>query len=165
MLDRRIAGSFAIEVLVAALVAAAVAVPLLTLLFQERDSEQRSRFEYLAILAARDEMYESRMAVACGAPPDKVAHPWRPLKGNVMERLKDAAPDLALDVSYHPDQARVATQAVMDAAGANPRLRSVTLDARWIDPTTGPPSPDKRERPSSLQLIFGVLVPPWVPSK
>ncbi|MBI4868900.1 MAG: hypothetical protein HY816_18325 [Candidatus Wallbacteria bacterium] len=150
--------------LVAALVAAAVAVPLLTLLFQERDTEQRSRFEYLAVLAARDEMYESRMAVACGAAADSIGHAWRPLTGNVMERLKDAAPDLSVPATYSADQRRVSTKLDLET-GANPRLRVGTLQARWVDPAAGQPSGDKKERPSSLQLVFGVLIPPWVPPK
>jgi hypothetical protein len=148
--------------LVAALVVAAVAIPLLTLLFQERDTEQRSRFEYLAILAARDEMYESRMALAAGALPDALAHDWKPLTGNVLERLAGAAPGLTIDASYSPEQARVATQLKLEPAGSS-RLRVATLDARWMDPQAAAGSEPGRERPSSLQLVFGLLPPPGSP--
>ena len=153
-------GSFAIEVLVAALVAAAVAIPMLTLLFQERDTEQRSRFEYLAVLAARDEMYESRMAVLAGGDYASLKHAWVPLTKGPLERLKDAAPGVTIDAKYHPDQARVATQLDIDGA-ATGRLRAVTIGARWSDPQTSAPVPGKKERPTSFQLISSVLLPPW----
>ena len=37
----------AVEVMVAVMVAATIGIPLLTLIFQERDTEQRSRFDQI----------------------------------------------------------------------------------------------------------------------
>lgn len=156
-------GSLAAEVAIGTLIVAAMAIPLLTLLFQERDTEQRSRLEYWAILAARDEVYESRMAVAAGAKPDTLSHDWRPLKDNVLERIKGAAPGVTVDANYHPDQARIATKLTVDQGPG--RLRTATLVARWVDPPTGggtAPSGAK-ERPTTFQLVFGLLLPPWTP--
>ncbi len=157
--NRDSSGSFAAEVLVATLVAAAVIVPLLTLLFQERDTEQRSRFEYAALLAARDEICECRMALAAGARPESLAHDWRPLTGNPFERLSDASPGLAVDVTYAAEQARVATRVTLEP-GAGGRLRLATVTARWLDPETQR-TPGGRERPTSLKLVFGLFAPGW----
>src|SRR5439155_4950594 len=80
-------GMSAVEILIAVMVAAAITIPVLTLVFQERDTEQRSRFEYLALLAARDEMYQARMLAGMGADLTRVTHGARPVKGNPLDGI------------------------------------------------------------------------------
>lgn len=162
-LDRKAA--IATEVLVAALVAAALSVPLLSLAFQERESVQVSRFQYAAVLAARDEMYAVRFAVAAGADPATLQHAWRPLEGDPFTPLAPMATDLGVDVSYPAEQGRIETQLSIEAApGAPPgselgrRLRLGTLIARWREPAAG----GVAERPAAVRVVFGVMSPPWV---
>jgi hypothetical protein len=139
----RTRGVSAVEVMVAVMVAAAIAIPCLTLLFQERDTEQRSRFEYEALLAARDAMYEARMLIGIGAQPASAARtPARPLTGNPL--------------------ARVTVEITIDGPSATvPRLRPAKVLARWLDPAVAS-SAGQAGRKSAVELHFGVLRPPWV---
>lgn len=153
-------GFSATEVMVAALVAAVLAIPTLGLLFQSRDAEQRSRFEYLALLAARDEMYQSRVLVALGRKPEEVAHGFRSLTGSALEQLAPVFAGTPEKIDYLSEQERVATSITFEAA--NPvarRLRVGTLVARWMDPAAvgGPGSKSRR---TQMELVFGVVAPP-----
>lgn len=157
-------GASAVEIMVAVMVAAAIAIPCLTLLFQERDTEQRSRYEYEALLAARDAMYEARMLIGIGAQPASAARtPARPLTGNPLATLGTALEGGTGDVpAYGPEQARVTVEVTIDAASASvPRLRPAKVVARWLDPGVAS-SPGQAGRKSAVELHFGVLRPPWV---
>lgn len=152
------AGFQAIEIAVATLIAAAVAIPVMTLLFQGRETEQLSRLRSLALLAAHDEMFECRMALAAGALPEGLAHDWRPLVGNVLERLAAAGPGVAIDAVYGPDQSRISTRLTLEPATPS-RIRLATLEVRWLDtgPDAGTAAADGR--PTSMQLVFGLMTP------
>lgn len=154
------AGFSAVEVMVAVMVAATIGIPLLTLLFQERDSEQRARFEYLAILAARDAAYEARALVACGVPPASVAHGFKALEGNPLDVLKDVFQDDRSSTTYSPEQKRVTLEVKIEApttAGSRAQLGTVTT--RWVDPELA----KLEKRRTTLEFSFGVLKPPGSP--
>jgi type II secretory pathway pseudopilin PulG len=152
-------GFSAVEVMVAVMVAAAVGIPLLTLLMQERDTEQRSRFEYLALIAARDEAYESRLMVACGEAAN-VKHGVTKLENSPLRRLatlfEGGAPNTC---DYGPDQLRVTLETALDDPPPGSRLQIGTVTARWVD--TELEKKDKRR--ASLTLQFGAMKPPGVP--
>ena len=155
-------GFSAVEVMVAVMVAATIGIPLLVLLFQERDSEQRSRFEYLAIVAARDAAYQARAVVACGQGVDKAKRDNKALEKNPLEELKEVflnknPPTLT---EYSADQKRVTVEVKFDPP-LNPTTRAQlgTVSARWVDPELA--KQDKRR--TSFELTFGVLRPPGAP--
>lgn len=138
------------EVIVAALVASLLSVPVLTLLFQERDTGKRSSLEYLAMTAARDEMYETRLLVTAGAALPGLQHDWLPLGGSTLQRLGAMGASLGSAFEYHPGQCRIETKLTFsDGAG---RLRRATLLARW--------QPDDATGRAVTRLVFGVLSPP-----
>lgn len=143
------------EVGIASLAIGLLAVPLLAWLMQARDSEMRARHEYLAILAAREEMYEARFLAGAGARLEDLAHGWQPLTGSLMARLAGVASEAAPPVRYHPEQRRVETRC--DLAAGSGRLRRATIAARWVHPDTGSKRP---ARPAEFTLVFGLLTPP-----
>lgn len=154
-------GTSAVEVMVAVMVVAAVGIPLMTLLFAERDTEQRSRYEYAALLATRDEMYQTRMLVAIGAVPESIAHDFRPLAGSPLDSLGPAFIGAKGGPVYNAEQARVATQLTINppAPGPTQRLQIANLAARWVDPQANATRPGGA-RKSSVDTVFGVLRPP-----
>lgn len=157
-------GASAVEIMVAVMVAAAIAIPCLTLLFQERDTEQRSRWEYEALLAARDAMYEARMLIGIGAqPPAAERKPAKKLTGNPLATLGTVLEGGTGDVpAYDAEQARITVEVSIDGPSATvPRLRPATVVARWLDPAVAS-SPGQAGRKSAVELHFGVLRPPWV---
>ena len=157
-------GAFsAVEVMVAVMVAATIGIPLLSLVFQERDTEQRSRFEYLALLAARDAAYQARALVACGQAPDSVKRdPPAALEKNPLLEVKALFPnnDPPALTEYSADQKRVTVQLLLDpAASATARTRVGTVTAAWVDPELAKQS----QRRTSLSLVFGLVRPPGGP--
>lgn len=149
-------GFSAVEVTIASAVAALLAVPLLALMWQERDTAQRARFEYLAVIAAREEMYEARLLAALGASPGEIAHEdWQPLEGDVLARLANATDGPRPLAAYRPDQSRIETR--LEIAHGSGRLRNATLQVRWSDPQSAAGS---QKRPSGFLLTFGLLLPP-----
>jgi hypothetical protein len=155
MTNRR-TGFSAAEVMVAVLVAGVLAIPTLGLMFQSRDAEQRSRYEYLAVLAARDEMYQSRVLAALGRTPDQIRHGFNPLTGSILETLFASPPPA---IAFHADQERV--EVALEFEAANPaakRLRVGKLRARWMSEavTSGP---NAKSRRTSMDLVFGVVLP------
>lgn len=139
----------------ASFAAALLSVPLLVLMFQERDTGQRSRFEYLALLAAREEMYDARFLAACGATPKPLLeHSWRPQRGGLLARLGPAAASVKSGLEYRPLQSRIETSLSLESGTG--RLRRATVLARWEDPDT------KRAgdtRPDTVRLVIGLLWP------
>ncbi len=154
---RTIEASLAVEVAVSTLIVAAFAIPLMSLLFQERETEQLSRYQYVALVAARDEMYQSRMAVAAGATADSIAHGFEELTGSPLGRIEPMAPGVTLPVTYHKEQSRIETQLVLEPDTGG-RIRLATVEARWIDPANQ--GNGSGGRPSSLKIVFGLLTPP-----
>lgn len=162
---RRAPGFSAVEVMVAVMVAATVGLPLITLLMQERDTEQRSRFEYLAILAARDEAYQARALVACGKP-DKVAHGMQPLTKppfsttafTALEPIFIGTPPAGV-AKYSPDQARISTAVTADLPTAANPVSVGVIKARWVDPDLAA----AQKRRTTLDLVFGMMKPPGNP--
>lgn len=152
---RHTRGAFsAVEVMVAVMVAASIGIPLLTLLFQERDSEQRSRFEYLAILGARDAAYTARALVACGQTPDSVKHGFTALEGNPLESVKAVFPGDRTCTTYAPEQKRVSIEVKIEPPlTPGSRAQMGTVGARWVDPEL---AKDAKRR-TSIELVFGVL--------
>ncbi len=161
----RTRGVSAVEIMIAVMVCAAITVPMLGLLFQERDTEQRSRFEYVALLAARDEMYQAKFLVGIGAQPASVAHAdARPLKGSPMQGIPGTVfTDPGGLPDYSADQERVKLVTEIDAAPADvPRLHAARTTAAWLDPELAK-IPSQQGRKTTVELQFGVLRPPWVP--
>lgn len=153
-------GFSAVEVMVAVMVAATIGIPLLTLLFQERDSEQRSRFEYLAILAARDAAYTARALVACGQTPNSAKQDFKALDGNPLESVKAVFPGDRTCTTYAPEQKRVSIEVKIDPPlNASSRVHLSTVNARWVDPEL---ARDTKRR-TSFELVFGVVKPPGAP--
>jgi type II secretory pathway pseudopilin PulG len=161
---RRKPGFSAVEVMVAVMVAATVGLPLLTLLMQERDTEQRSRFEYLAILAARDAAYTARALVACGAKQNEVMHGMEALTKNPpdkgpFDRLKPVFVGNTPDVKYGPDQSRISTEVKGDFPTPAAPVSVGVVSARWVDPDLAA----AQKRRTQLDLVFGMSKPPGVP--
>jgi prepilin-type N-terminal cleavage/methylation domain-containing protein len=154
-------GFSAVEVMVAVMVAASIGIPLLTLMFQERDSEQRSRFEYIALIAARDAAYEARTLVACGVKPEDVKLANAALDGNPLAAFVDKNKYVGNppDVKYPPEQKRIVRDLAIDTADAAARVFLGKVTARWLDAELA--KQDKRR--SSLELVFGVAKPPGAP--
>jgi len=152
-------GFSAVEVMVAVMVAATIGIPLLTLVFQERDTEQRSRFEYLALLAARDAAYQARALVACGQTPDSVKRDSAALTGNPLDELKAVWTDAPKLTEYSADQKRVTIEVKIDAAAAGTRMQVGTVNAGWVDPELA----KSEKRRTSLSLVFPVVRPPGMP--
>lgn len=149
----------ATEVMVAVMVAATIGIPLLTLLFQERDSEQRSRYEYLALLAARDAAFTARALVACGQPLASASHGPEPLASGALESLKDVMKERTC-TSYSDEQKRITVEVKIDnPANAAARVAVGTVTARWVDPELA----KSQNRRSSMDLTFGVNRPPGAP--
>jgi hypothetical protein len=158
-------GVSAVEVMVAVMVAAAIAIPCLTLLFQERDTEQRARYEYEALLAARDAMYEARALIAIGATPASAEkkNPAKPLVQNPLTLLGTALEGGTGDVpNYEDEQKRFTVEVTIGNPSASvPRIRPAKVVARWLDPNVAN-SAGQAGRKSSVVLEFGVLRPPSV---
>lgn len=153
-------GASAVEIMVAVMVAAALGIPMLTLLFQGRDTEQRSRFEYMASLASRDEMYQARVLVACGVDPNQVAHDFRALEGDPLEDLGSVFAGSKPDVQYHASQKRVQTRVEIRGRGpGSQRIHLGKVTAKWLDDAQAA----KDERKTTVEMTFGVLRPPWSP--
>jgi hypothetical protein len=150
----------AVEVMVAVMVAAAIGIPCLQLLFAERDTEQRSRYEYVALLAARDEMYQARMLAALGATPESLAHDFRALEGNPLDGLGQAFIGNKTCSPYYPEQKRISTSLNVDPplAGNTPRIQLATLTARWLDPSQDPAARGGSQK-TTVDVVFGVLKP------
>lgn len=142
----------------AVMVGAAVTIPILGLLNQERDTEQRSRYEYMAVLAARDEMYQARMLVGLGTDPGQVQHTPRKLTGNPLDGLGNLFEGGKPGVSYPAEMDRVSVELSIDAAAAGSRVRPARVTARWMDPAVAAGSSKKTD----VDIYFGVLRPPWV---
>ena len=159
MVDKR--GVSAVEVMLAVMVGAAVTIPILALLNQERDTEQRSRYEYLAVLAARDEMYQARMLVGLGTDPAQVSHAPRKLAGNALDGLGNLFEGGKPAATYPPEMERVTVEVAIDAAAAGSRLRPAKVTARWMDPAIAN-SPGQAGRKTDVEIYFGCLRPPWV---
>ena len=153
-------GFSATETMVAVLVGAAITIPTLGLLFQSRDAEQRSRFEYLALLAARDEMYQSRVLVALGRKTTEVAHAPKVLAGNSLDALTPVFAGPPPIIDYHDDQSRVATGVEFDdTINQAKRLRVGTITSRWMDPTAASGAANRARR-TQMEIVFGVVLPP-----
>lgn len=154
-------GVSAVEVLIAVMIGAAVTVPVLALLFQERDTEQRSRFEYLALLIARDEMYQARMLVGMGADPQQVAHTPRKLSGNPLASIGGTFFDGTPPGPVYPDEMlRIASELVIDGPSqGTPHLHPAHVKVTWLDPDLAKSSANVG-RKTDLELHFGVLTPP-----
>lgn len=152
-------GFSATEVMVAVMVAATIGIPLLTLLFQERDSEQRSRFEYLAILAARDAAYTARARVAAGQPLADVNQAAAALTGDPCASLPTRNGPIQT-TAYSADQKRITVEVKLDnPATPTARVVSGVVTARWVDPEVA----KSEKRRTSLELVFGVNRPPGAP--
>lgn len=152
-------GFSATEVMVAVMVAATIGIPLLTLLFQERDSEQRSRFEYLAILAARDAAYTARARVAAGQPLADVNQAATALTGDPCASLPTKTGPIQT-TPYSADQKRITIEVKLDnPATPTARVVSGVVTARWVDPELA----KSEKRRTSLELVFGVNRPPGAP--
>src|SRR5688572_30428397 len=78
VLSRRRRAISAVEILVGVAIFASIAIPILSMLYKSREAEQVSRFQYLALIAARDEMYRARFLIGAGAQPNTVAHGLMP---------------------------------------------------------------------------------------
>lgn len=155
-------GVSAVEVMIAVMVGVAVTIPVLALLNQERDTEQRSRFEYLAVLAARDEMYQARMLVGLGTDPGQVAHTARKLTGNPLDGLGNLFEGGKPALTYPAEMERVTVELTIDGPSAGtPRVRPAKATARWMDPALAA-TPGQEGRKTDVELYFGVLRPPWV---
>lgn len=142
----------------AVMVGAAVTIPILGLLNQERDTEQRSRYEYMAVLAARDEMYQARMLVGLGTDPGQVQHTPRKLTGNPLDGLGNLFEGGKPAVSYPAEMDRVTVEVSIEAAAAGSRVRPARVTARWMDPAVAATSGKKTD----VDIYFGVLRPPWL---
>lgn len=153
-------GVSAVEVMVAVMVGAAVTIPILALLNQERDTEQRSRYEYLAVLAARDEMYQARMLVGLGTDPAQVAHAARKVTGNPVDGIGNLYEGAKPGSVYPAEMERVTVELTIDAA-AGSRVRPAKATARWMDPALAA-TPGQAGRKTDVEVYFGVLRPPWV---
>ena len=155
-------GMSAVEVMIAVMVAAAITIPILTLLFQERDTEQRSRFEYLALLAARDEMYQARMLIGMGADPKNVAHGLRQVKLNPLDAIGNTFFEGTLPATKYPaEMERVQVEVSIDGSAAGtPHVHPARVHATWLDPDAAKAS-GQAGRKSDVELQFGVLTPPW----
>jgi len=158
----RIRGMSAVEVMIAVMVAGAITIPILTLLFQERDTEQRSRFEYLALLAARDEMYQARMLIGMGADPRNVAHAPRQVKGNPMDAVGTTYFEGTPPATKYPDDMqRVQVEVGIDSPSAGtPHVHPARVHATWLDPDAAKAT-GQAGRKSDVEIQFGVLTPPW----
>lgn len=148
-------GVTAVETALAALVAAVLSVPLLVLLFRERDSGQRTRWEYLALLAAREAMYDARFLAAAGAQPVTLARGFHPLTGSPLESLAPVAFGATTQLRYPPAFERIETSLAVEPAGF--RLHRATVTARWSDPAASEPND---ARPREVRLVTGLLSPP-----
>lgn len=151
-------GFSATEVMVAVMVAATIGIPLLTLLFQERDSEQRSRFEYLAILAARDAAYTARALVASRKTLQEVNQAPTALTGHPLAAFNFNPSDIPTE--YSADQKRITVEVKLDNP-ATPDARVVTgvVIARWVDPELA----KSEKRRTSVEFSFGLTRPPGAP--
>lgn len=154
-------GFSAVEVMVAVMVAATIGIPMLTLMFQERDSEQRSRFEYLALLAARDAAYEARTLVACGVKPEDAKLANAALEGNPLAVFVDKSKFVGTppDVKYPPEQKRIVRDLAIDTTDAAARVFVGKVVTRWVDPELA----KQEKRRTTLELVFGVAKPPGAP--
>ncbi len=152
-------GVSAVEVVVAAFVAAAIAVPLVALLSQQRDAGQRSRYEYLALLAARDAAYESRFLAAAGLDPAKLEQDWTGLKGSVYARLGETASGLRAKFEYPPEHTRIQTHVAWLSSQGRQHLGRVRV--RWQEPEKVGSAAANSRRPSETDLVFGALRPAW----
>ena len=154
-------GVSAVEVMVAVMVGAAVTIPILALLNQERDTEQRSRYEYLAVLATRDEMYQARMLVGLGTDPAQVAHAARKLTGNPVDGLGNLYEGAKPASTYPAEMERVTVELTIDAATAGSRVRAAKAKALWMDPALAA-TPGQAGCKTDVEVYVGVLRPPWV---
>jgi hypothetical protein len=167
MASRALPGTSAVEVLVAVMVCAAIAIPMLTLMQQERDTEQRSRFEYVALLAARDAAFAARALVAAGRmSPDAIGTALDgPLAGHPLDKLGDKFVGTKPGRGYYAEQQRIriGVQVQPELAGASKRLRLATVSARWMDPAAIIGNNPAKEKRTVIELVAGILKPPGMP--
>lgn len=160
------AGVSAVEVVVGAMVAGLLGVVVMSTLFQSRDAEQRSRLQYLALLAARDQVYRARFMIGAGAIRSAVERTnFTRLEGDPLADIAGVSDVPINTVSpYYPGQKRIAYKLVLETPAAGERISLGTVTARWVDGAGDGQAPAAaRERPATLQLTFGVLKPPGAP--
>ena len=96
--------------MIAVIICAAVLVPLMTLLVQERTTTVRGNLSFLAYLAAREEIGDIRFRLAAGVDTASLAHEWTALKDSTFTRLKDAMTGADPGLKYDPSQERIETK-------------------------------------------------------
>ena len=144
----------------AALIFGLLAVPLVGLLTQERVTTQRSHLYYMALTAAREEMFTARFLAKAGAKPEQIQHGWTPLKGSVFERLKPVTVGTVPDESYRKEQERIQTQFTF-LPGTGP-IRLGVLSVRYENKEGGAGA---NEKGNAIDLPFGVHFPEANPCK
>lgn len=159
-------GMSAVEILMGSAIFAVIAIPILSALNTSREAEQVSRYQYLALLHARDEMYRSRFLIGVGAKFDSIKkNANSPVQGGVMDDLgttfsADGANALP---SYTEEQKRISLEVkyVDGVTAASQRQKLAQVTARWLNDPDGTTNPG--ERPTTVNLVFGVLKPPGAP--
>jgi type II secretory pathway pseudopilin PulG len=143
------------EALVATLIFAIVAVPLVGLVVTERNTAVKAHLMYQALLAAREEIYDIRFLLAAGTPRARVAHGWKRVSGNAVGRLGGVWSGNRPGLDYTQDQERLETR--VSFKPGNGRLWVGSIEARFSRPdgrgsSTGAGDP-------VLALSFGALEP------
>lgn len=118
-------GVSAVEVMIAAFVAAIVIVPLLTLLFQERTTTVRGHLYFLAYLAAREEIGDIRFRLAAGVAVEE--HDWTALTGPTFDRLKGATQGSDPGLKYEEGQARIETKLSFGADAGGMKIGKLSV--------------------------------------
>lgn len=162
-------GITAPEVLVATAIMAAVLIPTWTLFVSGRGMAVKSKYTYLALMAAREEIDDLRqMSHLSKVDPPALAHDWQPIIGKVMGRLVEprhgmseceVEPDLTPH-QYTTDQARVFTRVeVRPSSDPRGEVWRATLWVRWQEHGERFTEASKREKPGLSRFDF-VLVRP-----
>jgi len=150
----------AAEVMVTVALVAALAIPTFGLFLSGRGLAFKSKYAYLAVVAAREEIEDLRVrAHTMTGEPWLLRHDWQPVTGSPFARLADLEPDRELDAyTYSPDQARVFSKLdVLPPVG--PSSWPAVLSVRWQEHGEAPGSvPDQ---PGWTRFEF-VLVKPVV---
>ena len=150
----------AAEVMVTVGLVAALAIPTFGLFLQGRGLAFKSKYAYLAVVAAREEIEDLRVrAHTMAGEPWTLKHEWRAVTGAVVARLADLDPDRELGaLTYAKDQERVWTMLeVLPPSG--PATWPAVLHVRWQEHGETPGGPD--EQPGLSRFEF-VLVKPVV---
>jgi hypothetical protein len=159
-------GVTAAEVVMAALILAAGLVPMYSIFVKSSTTVTQSRFSYMALHAAREELEELRQIPFDQLP--QAAHGFQPVTGHVFRRSLASRrgggpsnsvrthPDLQ---SYPADYGRILTKVdVTDLDPPGPDLdpqkhmKRVVLDVKWEE--TGSGSDRKKEAVSHFETII-----------